>query len=368
MSPIVLRAGANRMIPTPRLGALALALLLGLGLAAPAVGRAQEPLPPPPLPPTDDLTRDLPPPVLKPGARTPAPAQRREDQARPATRPFSASDVPPAPPGTIGEGPLTAAGSIGAPLHPDERRDNWRYSLSSGVVGRFGGIQLHSDVPNSGVLLYLGGQADGAWTEEGRAARLRLRLFTGGERIVFIPSDGEVEASYMIGRREFRFVLGRAEVARYTGLAVQTLVQLATLPSVEGSFPVAGDKARLFYAVAPVELAYVWYFEKHHMAGDLGVASETSRPDAATAARVRATFNVPPAVLLSVEGELLKFWGSVDMLTAAEASAGVALLDRSVLLNVSLRWEGYTRRDNAPGGPAVSADQFLGMAAATLVF
>jgi hypothetical protein len=344
------------------------ALGLALALATPAWAGAQEVLPPPPLPPSDELTRDLPPPTVRPAPRTPA---RRDEPPRPVpatARPYAAATEPP-PRGTIGEGPLTAAGSIGAPLHPDELRDNWRYSLASGVIGRFGGIQISDTKANSSVLLYFGGQADGVWTEEGRAARLRLRLLTGGEQIVFIPSDGEIEAAYMLGRREFRFVLGRAEVARYTGLAIQSLVQLATLPSVEGSFPVAADKVRVFYAVAPVELAYVWYAgDRHLLRSKTGTSAETERPDAATAARLRLTFNVPPAVLLSLEGELLKFWGSVDMLTAAEASAGVALLDRTVLLNIALRWEGYTRRANLPGAPAASADQFLGMAAATLVF
>ncbi|HET9551641.1 MAG TPA: hypothetical protein VFP50_01620, partial [Anaeromyxobacteraceae bacterium] len=291
------------------------------------------------------------------GDERPAPP-RRTTQAEPRT----------APPDTIGEGPVAAAGSIGAPLHPDLRKGNWRYSLATGVVGRFGGFQLHTDRSNSGLLLYVGGQADGLWDEgTGRAARLRTRVFTGGERIVFLPSDGEVEAAFMLGRPEFRFVMGRVEVARYTGLAIQTLAQASTLPSFEGSIPMAGDKVRLFYSLSPVELAWVAYFGRAHITHSAALATETDHPDAASSFRARVTFDIPPSVLLSLQGDFLKLWGSADMLVAAEGSVGVAVLDRSVLLNVSARWESFTRRDTTPG-VNVSADQFLGMAAATLVF
>ena len=359
------RPGARVTLAHAAGRALSLALLILAAVAAAPAAAQQEILPPPP-PPPDELTRDLPPPEARPRRST---TPRPDDPgAGPRAPRVPVAVKAPPPPGTIGDGPVAAAGSVGAPLHPDDRHGNWKYSLASGVVGRFGGYQLHTDQANAGVLLFVGGQADGLWAEDERSARLRLRLFTGGERIVYLPSDGEFEAAYMLGRKEFRFVVARAEVGRYTGLAVQTLAQLATLPSVEGSLSVASDRARLFYSVAPVELAWVSYFDRAHIRHSAALTTETDHPDAATAARARVTFNVPPAVLLSLEGELVKLWGSSDMLAAGEASAGVSVLDRTVLINVSMRWEAFTRRDKTKGGAATTEDQFLGMAAATLVF
>ena len=174
-----------------KIAAVGLTLALA-ALAAPA--RAEEVLPPPPPPPSDD----------RPPARTP-PAPRRADAAPAPRRPVTPGTV-------IGEAPVAPAGSMGAPLRPDEQVYNWKFSLASGVAGRFGGYQLHTDQENAGLLLFFGGQADGQWTEGwGRAARLRLRLLTGGERVVFVPSDGEVEAAFMLGRPELRFVVGRVE-------------------------------------------------------------------------------------------------------------------------------------------------------------
>jgi hypothetical protein len=341
--------------------AAALGLGLALVLAAPAA-RAEEVLPPPPPPPSQDLTGDLPPP--RPAPRRPAASPRAE---RPAET-GRAEARRAADPDTIGEGPLAAAGSIGAGLHPDERVANWKLALASGVAGRFNAYQLDRDKRNTNVMLFFGGQADGVWTEGyGRAARLRFRLYTGGERILFLPSDGEVEAAYALGRRELRFVVGRVEVGRYPGLAVQALGQVATLPSFEGSIPIAGDKVRLFYSVSPVEMAWVWYYDQAHIDHTAAWTTETDHPDAASAFRARVTFSVPPAVMLSLEGDFLKFWGSVDQLTAFEASAGIAVLDRTVLINASMRWEGFARRGLLPGSHE-SADQFIGQAAATLVF
>lgn len=334
---------------------LAAAFGLALALAAPALAGAEEYLPPPPPPPGDDLIGDLPPP--RPAPRRPAPT---------GTAP--ARTAGPLTPGVIGEGPLAAAGSIGAGLHPEERVSSWKFALASGVAGRFNGYQLHTDQANSGVLLYFGGQADGLWTEGfGHAARLRFRLYTGGERIVFLPSDGEVEAAYALGRREFRFVVGRVEVGRYPGLALQALAQVATMPSFEGSVPIAGDRVRLYYAVSPVEMAWAWYYGRAHIDHTAAWTTETDHPDAASAFRARVTFNVPPSILLSLQGDFLKFWGSVDQLKAAEASLGIAVLERTVLINASMRWESFARRGQAPGSHE-SSDQFIGQAAATLVF
>jgi len=335
-----------------KLAAIGLALSLA-ALASPARAAQQEALPPPPPPPSDD-----------PGLpRTPGPSGQGELGPAPV-RAATASNV-------IGEAPVAPAGSMGAPLRPDERVYNWKFSLASGIIGRFGGFQLHTDQENAGLLLYFGGQADGQWSEGyGRAARLRMRLMTGGERIVFIPSDGEIEAAFMLGRPELRFVVGRVEVSRYTGLAVQALAQVATLPSFEGTIPAAGDRIRFFYAISPVELAWVSYYNRAHIDHSAALTTETDHPDAASSFRARATFVVPPAVLLSVEGDFVKFWGSADMLTAVEASAGMAVLDKTVLISFLARWESFTRRSNVEStlGTATSADQFLGMASATLVF
>lgn len=288
-----------------------------------------------------------------------------------ATRPGRAAR-PPEPPRvgeeSIGDGPVAVAGAVGAGLQPDERMGDWRLALSSGLAFRFNGYPVDPDQRNAPVMLAFGGQADGTWTEGfGRAARLRVRLLTGGERVLFLPSDGEVEAAYALGRRELRFVVGRIEVSRSPGLAIQGLAQLATLPSFEGTVPLAGDQARLFYSLSPVEMAWVWYYDRAHIDHRAGWATETDHPDVATSVRARATFALPPAVLLSVEGDFLKLWGSVDQLLGLEASAGVAVLERTVLVSASMRWEQFTRRGTAPGTHA-SADQFVGQAAATLVF
>jgi len=273
--------------------------------------------------------------------------------------------------GVAASGPVAAAGSAAAGLQPDPQRPEWRSALASGVAARFDGYQLDRDRRNSTVLLSFGGQGDATWAAGlGHAARLRFQLYTGGERILFLPSDGEVEAAYALGRPEFRFVVGRLELARYPGLALQTLAQLSTLPGFEGSIPLAGGTVRLSYAVAPVEMAWVWYYGDAHLTHTAQVTTETDHPDAASAFRARVTFEVPPAVLLSLQADYLKLWGSVDALTSAEASCGVAVLERSVLLAASMRWQNFTRRnsDLTRLGASVSADQLLGQATATLVF
>jgi hypothetical protein len=342
------------------------ALALALSLAAPA---AAQDLPPPPPPPADDIP--LPPP---PVPRAPAAG------ATPATTPAtgSATTTPAAkpkpkrhqdPPGLIGEGPIAPAGAQGALLLPDEEVSHWSLALASGLSGRWGGYQLQSDQPNASVLLYFGGQADGLWTEGlGTAARFRARLYTGGEGTLFLPSDGDLEAAWMVGRREFRFVVGRLEVARATGLAVQTLAQLSSLPSVEGNISLGGDKARLYYNLTPVEMAYVVYYGGAHVTASPGVSTETLSPEAATALRGRLTFLVPPSVLLSLQGDFMQMWSSHDRLKAAELDLGFAVLEKTVLIDLSLRWESYTRRDAQNPGSQATSDQFLGLASATLVF
>lgn len=336
-------------------------IAIALSLSVSASAAAQD-LPPPPPPPADDVPLP-PPPTPRPAARPGGPVTATPGAL--AAKPRRHQD----PPGVIGEGPLAPGGVMAAPIHPDERFGNWSLAIASGVAGRWGGYQLQAGKPNASVLLYLGAQADGLWTEgTAQAARLRLRMFTGGDGMIFLPSEGEFEAAYMLGRREFRFVLVRAEVARYPGLAVQVLAQASTIPSVEGVISLAGDKVRLFYGVTPVEAAYVWYYGKDaHITHSLTATNENAGAEAATAVRLRATFMVPPSVLLSVQGDFMRMWGPGDQLSSVEGSAGFALLDKTVLLDVLLRWESYTRRSKLTPGAMETADQLIGMATATLV-
>lgn len=345
---------------------LALSLTLALALAAPALSlAAEEPLPPPPPPPE---TEQLPPPPFDDRI----PARRPPSTYPPAANPDRIRAAAPGhvwKPGTIGEGALAPAGSPAAPLHPDETVSHWRYSLASGVVGRFGGKQIDQDRENSTVMLYFGGQADGLWTEGyGQAARLRFRVMAGGEREVFLPSDGEVEAAYMIGRREFRFVIGRLEVGRYPGLAVQALVQAATLPSFEGSVSLAADTMRLYYYVSPVEMAYVAYYDDAHIKRSDPVKSETDEPAAATAARLRYTVLLPPSVTLSLQGDVLKMWKKPDALLSAEGSLGYQVLEQSVAFNVAIRWNSYARRRATGENSSRSESELQLVGTATLVF
>jgi hypothetical protein len=322
---------------------LAVAALLAASSAV-----AQEALPPPPPPPSAD---DVLVPPLPPGRPLPADA--------PAFR-------PPAVPGTIGEGPIAPAGSQAAPLHPD--RSPWRTSLATGVAGRFGGMQLDPSRVNSGVLLYFGAQADGLWSEGmGRAARLRLRLFTGGETQVYVPSDGEIEGAFMIGRREFRFVVGRLEVGRYPALGLQTIFQFATLPCFEGSIPLAGDTMRLYFYASPVEAAFVRYYGDAHIDTTSTWSSESRAPVAATAGRLRWTTLLPPAVMLSLQGDVVKLWNKADTMVGAEASLGYQVLERTVVFNVAARWDSYRRRGPTPDSSVTESEMKL-LGIATLVF
>lgn len=348
-------------------------LLAALLAALPAL--AQE-LPPPPPPPSDDYL--YPPP---PRAGEPAPPagdrarERGSDREEPRSDRYSerkaASGVSARGvkyvPGTIGEGPVAPAGAQTADLHPDEAIGNWRYSLASGVVGRWGGDLVKPPEANSNVMLYLGAQADGLWTEGyGRGARFRLRLMTGGENVIFVPSDGDAEAAFLLGRREFRFAAARVEVARHTALGIQTFLQAATFPSVEGSIPLEGDRMRLSYFVAPVEAAWTYYRDANHIRRYDLPTQEHVNVNPASAGRIRFTAVAPPAVLLSLQGDLVKVWGQPDLLGSAEASAGFAALENTVLFNVALRWDHSTIRARTLGATQ-SYDQLLGMITATLL-
>jgi hypothetical protein len=247
--------------------------------------------------------------------------------------------------------------------------NHWRFSLATGVSGRFGGMQIEDAKENPGVMLYFAGQADGLWTEGfGRAARLRVRLFTGGEDEIFIPSDGDVEAAYMIGRREFRFVLGRVEVGRYPALGIQVLGQLATLPCFEGSLALAGDTMRLYYYLSPVSAAWVRYYGGQHISADEPPASETDTASATSAGRLRYTVLLPPTMLLSLQGDLVKMWNQPDLLVGAEASLGYRALEQSAVFNVTARWQSYRRRSDEGRDTADSESEVLLLAVASLVF
>jgi hypothetical protein len=270
-------------------------------------------------------------------------------------------------PGTIGEAAVAPAGSQAAPLQPDPA-STWRYALATGVAGRFEGRRLSSERDNSSVLLYFGAQADGLWSEgHGRAARLRIRLFTGGESGIYVPSDGDAEAAYLIGRREFRFVIGRAEIARHPALGLQTLVQVATLPCFEGSLSLAGDTMRLYYYLSPIEGAWVYYHGRAHIRHSAAWATESDRPSAASAARMRYTVLLPPSVLLTFQGDLMKMWRETDLLAAAEGSLGYQALEQSAVFNAALRWSHTTRR-GLVRDTSEQESEILLLGTATLVF
>lgn len=328
----------------------AIPLTLALGLVA--LTASAQPLPPPPPPP----------PTWTPAPPPPPPPREASRPAASATRPARTEP----PPGTIGEAPVAPAGSQAAPLHPEEDASPWQLALATGVTGKFGGMQLEADRENPGVLLYFGGQADALWTEGyGRAARLRFRLFTGGESEIYIPSDGDVEAAFMIGRREFRFVVGRVEVGRYPALGVEVLAQVATLPCFEGSLPLAGDTMRLYYYLSPVEGTWVRYYGGAHIDSP-GATSESERPSAATAGRLRYTLLLPPSIHLSLQGDFMKVWDQTDLLLSGEGSLGYQALDRSAVFNVAVRWNSFTRRDIGPGSSENESEVML-LATATLV-
>ena len=207
-----------------RRSAVAIALAVGLPLYSPS-RRTSCSAPPPP--PAYDGDVPLPPPPSGTRALPQLDAQLPPAPPRGAVAPVGAFQG-----GAIGEAPIAPGRSAAAPPGRDGRplalRDGER---RRGPVRR----QAARRRPREpGVLLYFGARADGLWSEGfGKAARLRLRMFTGGETEVYLASDGEIEGAFMIGRREFRFVLGRVEVGRYPALGVQVLAQLATLPCFE---------------------------------------------------------------------------------------------------------------------------------------
>lgn len=262
--------------------------------------------------------------------------------------------------------PDVPAGSQVAPLAEGETP--WRVALSTGVAGRLGGRRISAAEPNPRVLLFFAGQADGAWPEgHGQAARLRLRMFTGGESSIYVPSDGEAEAAYLIGRPAFRFVVARVEVARQPGLALQALAQAGTLPSFEGSSFLAGDVMQLSWFVSPVEAAWVRYYGGAHLAHLPGWNTEDDRPSAASAGRVRWTMFFEPALAVSLEGDLAKFWGKADLLAALEGTVGYQLPRQQAAFHLGARWSSYTRRGLGKDTEETAAELTL-VASASLAF
>lgn len=324
-----------------------LAALLALALPA-AAAAAQDPeqLPPPPRDPW--TSRPAPPPPA-----APAPRERAGRGA--------AADL------TLGESAVAPAGAQAASLHPDEAVSPWRGALATGIAGKWGGMRIASDQPNPNVLLYFGAQADGLWTRGwGRAARLRLRMFTGGEDQLYVPSDGDLEAALAFGPREFRFVVGRIEVARHPALGIDTLAQAGTLPCFEGSVPLAGDTMRLAYFLSPVEAAWVYYASGAHIRHSAELATESDRVSAASAGRLRYTVLLPPGVVVSAQGDFMKMWDHPDLLLAAEGSLGFQALRRAALFDATVRWNGFTRRGKTAGASERESEVIL-LAVATLV-
>jgi len=327
-----------------------LASLLAAALAAPAA--SQEMLPP--LPPPSSEPAPFPPDAPPPSPRA-RPSREHGARTAPARR-------------AIGEAPVAPAGSQAAPLHPDEATSHWSTSLATGMAGKLGGMRLTDERANPRALLYFGAQADGLWTEGlGQAARLRVRLLTGGESELYVPSDGDVEAAYMIGRRELRFVIGRVEVGRHPALAVETLAQVATLPCFEGSLSLAGDTMRLTYTLSPVEAAWVYYYGGAHIHHSAATPTESDRPIAASAGRLRTTVLLPARLLLSLQGDLVTMWRKPDLLVSAEGSLGYQALEQLALFNVAVRWSDYTRRAGRPEASRSESEIML-LGVASLAF
>jgi hypothetical protein len=374
------------------------ALAAALLVACAASAQGDEPLPPPPPPPPVEEPPAVPaapetaaPPASSrarsypaegieeppPSALAPPPGPAAPPTQTPPPAPAPAPAPPPKktqhhgppPPGTLGEGPVAPAGSPAAPLVPDEEVSHWWFSVATGLAGRWGGMPIDPPNGNSSVMIYFGGQGDGLWTEGfGKAARLRIRLFTGGEDILFAPSDGDLEGAFLLGRRrELRFVAGRIEMSRYPGLGLQYLLQAAAITAFEGSVNFADGRMRLYYQVAPIELAYVVYYGDAHIDGTEAWPSESKSPDAATALRARYTVTLPPSLILSVEADWMKMWQKPDSLLGLEGSAGVAVLEGSVLLNGMVIVQRYTRRGLTEGSTESDEEVKL-LATVTLAF
>jgi len=63
----------------------------------------------------------------------------------------------------------------------------------------------------------------------------------------------------------------------------------------------------------------------------------------------------------------VKLWSKPDLLMSGEGSLGYQVLERSVVFNVAVRWDSYTRRGLAPSSSVTNGEMKL-LGIATLVF
>ena len=267
----------------------------------------------------------------------------------------------------IDDAPVTPAGSQASTLAEDPALP-WHFALSSGVAGKLGGRKLSASEDNRRLMLFFGGQADASWLEgHGQAARLRFRLFTGSDSGIYVPSDGDAELAWAIGRREFRFVLARVELAREPGVGLQALAQAGTLPCFEGTLPLADGAMQVAYFLSPVEAVWVRYYGGAHLARAPGWSAEDAQPFAASAARLRYSVLLPPTIAVSVQGDFMKSWGPSDMLLALEGSVGYQLPRHQAAFHFGARWTGYTRRAAVRGTHDTDSETTV-LGSATLAF
>jgi hypothetical protein len=309
-----------------------LAALLALALARATL--AEEPLPPPP---RDPWT--APPPSRRPAEAAPHRPVRDDTPLGPQVAP---------------------AGFQAAAVRAEAGASPWRGAVATGLAVKLGGIRITNEHPNPRLLLYFGGQADGAWGDGfRRAARLRARIFTGGEEHLYLPSDGDLEAVFMLGPDELRFVMLRGEVTRAPGLGLDALVQAGTLPAFDGTLSLAGDVMRLSYLVAPVEAVWVQYSGGAHLGRTAPAPTESNRFSAATAARVRWSAFLPPMFVASLQADLVKLWNQPDLLASGEGTLGVETLRRTALFDVGVRWNHFTRRGRLPNSSERESEVLL---------
>ena len=95
--------------------------------------------------------------------------------------------------------------------------------------------------------------------------------------------------------------------------------------------------------------------------------SESDVPVAASAGRLRWTLLLPPSVLLSLQGDVMKMWNKTDTFLAGEASLGYQVLEGSAVFNVAVRWDQFRRRGLARETSETDGEMKL-LGLATLVF
>jgi hypothetical protein len=76
---------------------------------------------------------------------------------------------------------------------------------------------------------------------------------------------------------------------------------------------------------------------------------------------------VPPSVIVSVQGDFVQFWNKPDQLVSGEGSVGYSVLEQTVLLQVAIRADQYTRRSTTPGSSSTQNEVKL-LTLATLAF